>query len=434
MSVIERKENILYFDGCNTLELAKKYMTPLYIMSLSDMKQRMKEIREDFLEAYENTRAAYAGKAFLNLAMCRLVEQEGLCLDVVSEGELYTAIRAGFPAERIEFNGNCKLRREIEMAVDYGVGRIIVDGLQELALIESICKEKSKKANILYRITPGVKADTHDYIVTGKKDSKFGIPLEEDVVYPAVEAALNSEHVSFLGFHFHVGSQLHANDAYLDATKIALNLIDEVHARFDCTVRELNVGGGFGIHYTDRDERKPFRFFLDPVMEQITRHFETAGRPRPTIVIEPGRSIVGEAGISLYEVGSIKKIEGIRTYVSVDGGMSDNIRPALYEAKYDAVIANKAERTAEQQYTISGKCCESGDILIQEIALPAVELGDIIALFSTGAYGYSMANNYNRIPIPAVVWVENGKDELIVKRQELSQIIQNDVSDLTLLS
>lgn len=423
----EIKNNTLYFDGCNTVELAKKYGTPLYVMSETAIVEKCREIKDSFLDKYERTRAAYAAKAFLTLSMCKIIEREGLCMDIVSGGELYTAIKAQFPAERIEFNGNNKSIEEIELAVDYNIGRIIVDGLDELSIIEEVCKEKGKKINILYRVTPGVKSDSHDYIVTGKKDSKFGIPLDEEVIYPAIESAINSEYVNFMGFHFHVGSQLHNNESHLQALDIVLNLVKQTKEKYNYVTPELNIGGGFGIRYTNADDRKPYAYFLDPMMKRIEEFSNEVGITRPEVVIEPGRSIVGEAGITLYTIGTIKDIKGIRKYVSVDGGMTDNIRPSLYQAVYEAIVANKAEEPKTDLVTISGKCCESGDVLIRDIKIAKPERGDIFAVFSTGAYGYSMASNYNKNPLLATVLVKDGKSEIIVKRQTYDHMIENEV-------
>ncbi|MDD2396962.1 MAG: diaminopimelate decarboxylase [Tissierellia bacterium] len=431
--VREIKDNILYFDGCNTVELAKKYGTPLFVMSETAIVDKCKEIRDTFINKYERTRAAYASKAFLTLSMCKIIEREGLCLDVVSGGELYTAIKADFPAEKIEFNGNNKSVEELEIAIDYNIGRIIVDGFDELGIIEDICKKKGKKSNILYRITPGVKSDSHDYIVTGKKDSKFGFPLDDDVIFPAIEKAISSPHINFLGFHFHVGSQLHNNESHLKALKIALKLIKDTIDKYNYITQELNIGGGFGIKYTDADDKKPYAYFLDPMMEEIEEFSKRMSIKRPEIVIEPGRSIVGEAGLTLYTIGTIKDIKGIRKYVSVDGGMTDNIRPALYQAKYESVIANKAAQPSNDLVTISGKCCESGDILIRDAYIPLAERGDILAIFSTGAYGYAMASNYNKNPMPAIVLVKEGKAEVIVKRQTYEHMIENEVIPKSLM-
>lgn len=422
----EIREHTLYFDGCDTTALAKKYGTPLYVYSENDIVSRFDELKRDFLNKYENTRVAYAAKAFCTVAMCRLAAREGMCIDVVSGGELYTAIKAGMAPECIEFNGNNKLYDELCMAVDYGIGRIIVDGLSELSLIEEICAAKNKKMNILFRVTPGVKSDSHDYIVTGKKDSKFGIPLDDDVLLPLVRQAQASEWVDFLGFHFHVGSQLFSNESHLQALDIVLNIVKKVTEECGCSVRELNLGGGFGITYTN-EQRRPYSYFLNPMMERIETFFEAEHMKRPAVVIEPGRSIVGEAGITLYTIGSIKEIPGIRKYVSVDGGMTDNIRPALYQAVYDAVIANKADAKKEDTVTICGKCCESGDVLIRDLKTVKPEGGDVLAVFSTGAYGYSMASNYNKNPIPPVVFVKDGSDRLVVKGQSYEDMLANEL-------
>lgn len=421
----EIKDGILYFDGCSTVDLAKQYGTPLYVMSEGDIEDKMREIKTCFLDKYPNTRAAYASKAFCTMAIYKICEKEGFCIDIVSGGELHTAIKAGFPAERIEFNGNNKLPQEIEEALDYGIGRFIVDGLQEVALIEAICKKKGKTANILFRVTPGVAASTHDYITTGKKDSKFGIPLDEDVFFPQVEAAIKAEHINFLGLHFHVGSQLFDNAPFLQALDIILDKVAEIKKRFDYDIKELNLGGGFGATYID-EEGKPYAYFLAPMMERIEAFFTELGVERPAVVIEPGRSIVAEAGLSLYTIGSIKDIRDIRKYVSVDGGMTDNIRPALYQAEYEGLVANKASEPKDDKVTICGKCCESGDILIKDCMITGTaKAGDLFAMFSTGAYGFSMASNYNSNPIPAVVLVKNGKSELIVKRQSYDDMIKN---------
>lgn len=422
----EIKDNTLYFDGCNTVELAQKYSTPLFVMSETEIVNRFTQLKECFLNKYENTRVAYASKAFSPMAMFAICMREGMCIDVVSGGELYTAMKINFPAERIEFNGNNKSEEELEMAIGYGVGRIIIDGLQELDLIEKVCKKLNKKTKVLYRVTPGVKADSHDFIVTGKKDSKFGIPLDEHVIDKSIQDALDSNYVEFLGFHFHVGSQLHENHAFLEALEVLLKLIKRAKDKFDFDTKELNIGGGFGVVYTN-EERQEFSYFLDPMMERIEGFFAEIGMKRPAIVIEPGRSIVAEAGMTLYTVGAIKEIEGVRKYVSVDGGMTDNIRTALYEAKYDGIIANKASEDKHETVTICGKCCESGDILIHDINVPTPVAGDTYAIFSTGAYCYAMASNYNKIPVPAVVLVKEGAHELIVKRQSYEDMISNEI-------
>ena len=416
------KENELYFDGCSTIELVKQYGTPLFVYSENAILKECNEIRNSFLDKYENVRAAYASKAFSSIAMCKIMEREGFCIDVVSGGELYTAIKAGFPHEKIEFNGNNKLRDELELAIDYNIGRIIIDGLNELSLIESICKEKNRVMNVLYRITPGVENHTHNYITTGKKDSKFGIPLDDEVIYPAIKAAIDSPYVNFLGLHFHVGSQLFDNRSHLLALEVMLILAKNTKEKYHYDMTELNIGGGFGVSYTN-EVRKSYDYFLQPMMERIEEFYNQLDVVRPSIVIEPGRSIIAEAGISLYTVGSIKDIKGVRKYISIDGGMTDNIRPALYDAKYRGVIANRMNEKTDEIVSICGKCCESGDIIITNASFAKAQTGDILAIFSTGAYGYSMSSNYNKNPIPAVVLINNGKSSEIIRRQSYDDII-----------
>ena len=420
------EKNKLYFDGCDVTELAKKYGTPLYVMSETEIVNRFAALRKEFLEKYENTRVAYAAKAFFTMAMAKLAEREGMCIDVVSGGELYTALKAGFPPERIEFNGNNKLTKELRLAVKSGIGRIIIDGFGELAKLEAICKEENRRMSVLFRITPGIKADTHDYIVTGKKDSKFGFPPEDEILMEQIRQAIESEYIDFKGLHFHVGSQLFDNRPYLQALEVILELVKKIREKFGVEVSELNFGGGFGIRYTD-EERRPYAYFLDPMMERLEQFCREESFPHPAVVIEPGRSVVGEAGISVYTIGQIKDIKGVRKYVSVDGGMTDNIRPALYQSVYSGVIANKADEEKTETVTVCGKCCESGDILIRDLQVPVPEEGDIFAVFSTGAYGYSMASNYNRNSIPPVVLVKDGKSRLIVKGQDEEDLIRNDL-------
>lgn len=420
------KDGTLYFDGCDTTELAKKYGTPLYVISAKMIKDKFAQLQEEFISKYPKARVAYACKAFCTKEMLRLCAREGVSIDVVSGGELYTAMAVDFPPERIEFNGNNKLRSELEMAIDYGIGRIIVDGIGELELIEDICREKNKKVNILYRITPGIKADSHDYIITGKKDSKFGMPQDEEELYKEIKKAIDSQYVNFLGLHFHIGSQLFDNDPYVQAVKVALGHVKNIKDRYGYAMQELNLGGGFGTRYTD-EQTRPYSYYLDPMVKEVRDFCEKENMELPSLVIEPGRSIVAEAGISLYTVGRIKDIPGVRKYVSVDGGMTDNIRPALYQAQYTGVLANRAGEEKTETVTFCGKCCESGDILIKDIKTAAPKTGDILAIFTTGAYGYSMASNYNKNPKPAVVMTDQGKEKVIVKRQSYEEIIEDEI-------
>lgn len=411
------------FGGADTVELAKEYGTPLYVVSEEIIKKKCKEIRENFLFKYKDVKAAYASKAFLNLAICKIIEREGLYLDVVSEGELYTAICADYPMEKIFFHGNNKSRCELELAISKDVGRIVVDNLYELEMVNDIGRKMKKKPKILYRITPGVESETHKYVVTGQRDSKFGIPLEKDIIFKALKLGMEYENVEVLGFHFHVGSQIFDNTSHVMATQRVMDLIREAKDTLGFITRELNTGGGYGIFYTEGDREKPISYFTDAIVEKVIEKCKEFDLPLPTIIIEPGRWIIGEAGITLYTIGSIKEIPGIRTYASVDGGMPDNPRPALYGSKYQALIANKADRDADKVVTIAGKCCETGDILIWDLKVPELESGDILAVLNTGAYNYSMANNYNKIPRPAVVLVNEGYCEEIVEREKYEDLI-----------
>ena len=421
----EIKNGKLYFDGCDTTALAKEYGTPLYVFSESDIESRFAELKKDFIEKYGNCRVAYASKAFCSRGMYKLLEKSGFSIDVVSGGELAVAMSVDFPADRIEFNGNNKLPSEIDMAVKYGVRRFILDGTKELPLIEEACEKYDKKVKVVVRITPGVAASTHDYIITGKLDSKFGIPMEDDVLYPLIKNVIDSPYTDFQGLHMHIGSQLFTTKEFMESLEVMLTTATEVKRRLGEDIMEFNLGGGFGVTYTD-EERKPYSFFLDPMMERIIEWSKDMGLERPKVSIEPGRSIVAEAGITLYTVGQIKEIKDVRKYVSIDGGMGDNIRVPLYDAVYTGIIANKAEEPCTDKVTICGKCCESGDIIIRDLLIPeSTEAGDIVAVYSTGAYGYTMASNYNNCPIPAAVLVKDGRHALLIKRQTYEQIMEN---------
>lgn len=426
MAHINISKNNLVFGGCDTVELAEKYGTPLYVISEGIIKEKCKIIKEDFLFKHRNTKAAYASKAFLNLTMCKIIDREGLYLDIVSGGELYTAIKADFPMEKIIFHGNNKTNEELYLAIRNNVGRIVVDNMYEFDLIENIAKQFNKNVKILYRLTPGVNSDTHNYITTGQKDSKFGISLERSFIHQAVKRAMDSKFIELMGFHFHVGSQLMDNSSHIAGLKIILKLVREMKNEFGFITKELNTGGGFGIAYSEEDKPRPLRHFTDTIMEEIEAEFIDMGIDRPTVIIEPGRWLIAEAGITLYTIGSIKEIPNIRTYVAVDGGMTDNLRPALYGAKYEGVIANRINEPKDNIVTVAGKCCESGDVLIKDLEVPKIQPGDILAVFNTGAYNYSMANNYNRNVRPGVVLINNGKSELIVRRETYEDLLNRE--------
>lgn len=418
--------NNYIFSKVDTIEMAKKYGTPLYLMSEDIILERIDEIKREFLNKYENTKAFYAGKAFLTKEMVRIIKREGLGIDLVSGGEIYTALSVDFPMDKALFHGNNKSESELKMAIENDIGRIVVDGLSELKLIEEIANKLDKEINILLRISPGVDSDTHRYIKTSQVDSKFGFPLTENNMREAFNLISNSKKLKYLGLHFHIGSQIFENTSYLLGIEIIMELIHWIKKEFKMETKELNTGGGYGIKYLD-EERINLKDFVEPIMEKIERESKKYELKRPKVMIEPGRWIVGEAGMTIYEVGSIKEIPNIRTYVSVDGGMTDNIRPSLYQAKYDGIVLNKMKEEKTELVTIVGKCCESGDVLIEDLKIPKVERGDYLGIFSTGAYNYSMASNYNRLLRPAVVMVKDGVDRLIVKRETYEDLLRNEI-------
>ncbi len=425
--MIQVRENHLFIDQFDCVDLVEELDTPLYVISESEIIARCNILKQVFLNKYDNCKALYASKAFLPLAMCKIMAREGLGLDVVSGGELYTALKAGFPTERIDFSGNNKLRSELIMAVQNQIGRVVVDNAYELFLLDNICHQLQKPMSILIRIIPSVATATHKHISTGHKDSKFGIPIADGEIDRAIEFAQNSKWLTFKGFHFHVGSQLFSPESHLNALTSTYRLLDRLRQKMGVEIEELDVGGGFGIKYLPTDQPPALEQFIAPMMDSITHYFKSRNQARPRIVIEPGRWLIGEAGVTLYTVGSTKRTASGKKYIAVDGGMSDNIRPALYQAKYHAVLANKAEQPAVETVSVAGKFCESGDILIEDIALPEVTSGDILAIYATGAYTYSMASNYNKNIIPGVLLVNGSDKNFIVKRQSYDDIIRNEV-------
>jgi diaminopimelate decarboxylase len=421
------KNGNLEIGGVDSVELAKEFGTPLYVYDVALMRERARSFKQAFEEQNIKAQVAYASKAFSTIAMIQLAEEEGLSLDVVSGGELYTALAAGFPVERIHFHGNNKSREELEMALDQEIGCIVVDNFSELALLKTISIEKNAHVNILLRVTPGIEAHTHDYILTGQEDSKFGFDLQNGQAEDALKMALEIENFEVLGLHCHIGSQIFETTGFLLAAKKIVQKMEAWKKELSFEAKVLNLGGGFGIRYTKEDEPlQPFQY-VSEIIREVKKLTESYSLKMPEIWIEPGRSLVGDAGITLYKVGSSKEVPGVRKYLAVDGGMSDNIRPALYQAKYEAVLANKPLKKANKTVSIAGKCCESGDMLIWDLPLPETGEEDILAVFCTGAYGYSMSNNYNRIPRPAVVFVENGTATLVVKRETYEDLLRHDL-------
>jgi diaminopimelate decarboxylase len=417
----------LEIGGVDTVDLAEQYGTPLYVYDVALIRERARGFKKTFERLNVPAQVAYASKAFSTIAMVQLANEEGLSLDVVSGGELYTALRAEFPPEKIHFHGNNKSVEELTMAIDAKIGCIVVDNFYEMEQLNRICAEKQEKMKILLRVTPGIEAHTHDYILTGQEDSKFGFDLQNGQAEKALTVALKSEWFEVLGVHCHIGSQIFETTGFVLAAQKIFEKLANWREKHQFIPKVLNLGGGFGIRYTSEDEPLEAHQYVEEIIAEVKRQAEQYNMPMPEIWIEPGRSLVGDAGTTLYKIGSRKEVPNVRKYLAVDGGMSDNIRPALYQAKYEAVLANRPLEKAEETVSIAGKCCESGDMLIWDLPLPKAGDNDLLAVFCTGAYGYSMANNYNRIPRAAVVFVENGETTLVVKRESYEDLVRLDV-------
>ena len=419
------KSGNLEFDRCELVKLAQKYGTPCYIFSENIIRRKCRQYTSAFTKRNIDFEVIYAGKAFLVKAMCHILKEEGLGLDVSSGGELYTALSARFPPDKIFFHGNNKSKVEIEFALKEKVGTMMVDSEYELDLIEQIAESLNTKVRIILRVTPGIDTHTHKYIQTGQVDSKFGINIDQ--VPSFMKKVLSKEHISYNGLHFHLGSQIFDLSPYILAIKEIVKLIRKIKDLEGVDTLNLNLGGGLGVKYLESDLPPSIENFVNLMVDNVENEARKNNLMLPKILIEPGRSIVAEAGITLYTIGNIKEIPGIRKYLIVDGGMADNPRPILYEAKYEAVLVNKINiNLPEEVVTIAGKCCESGDILIKDLKLPLASPGDLLAVFTTGAYHYSMSSNYNRLPRPAVILVNQGKDDLMVKRETYVDIVRND--------
>jgi len=418
----------LAIGNADVVHLAKKYGTPLYIMDENKIRRTCKEYTSALRKCYgENFLVHYASKAFCTKYMYTVIEQEGLGADVVSGGELYTALKAGFPADKISFHGNNKTEEEIRLALKNRIREFIVDNFEELYSIDRIAGELGEIANISFRIKPGIDAHTHDFVKTGQIDSKFGVALENDEAYDIIKQALSLANVNLCGIHCHIGSQIFDTEPFAHAAEVMIAFLARVKKELSFEILELNLGGGFGIRYTKDDDPKSVYESVKNFTDVIKRDCAKLGLKLPFISIEPGRSIVAEAGITVYTVGAVKEIEGIRTYISVDGGMTDNPRYALYGSEYTMLLPEKAQAKPTKRFTVAGRNCESGDLLGENILLPDVSAGDLLAVLTTGAYNYSMASNYNRVPRPPVVFVNDGQDKLVVRRESYEDLIANDL-------
>ena len=418
----------LTIGGMDTVELANDFGTPLYVMDEEKIVESCRKFKSSMDKFYNgNGMVCYASKAFCCKEMCRIMAKEGMGLDVVSEGELFTAISAGFPTDKLCFHGNNKTDSELTLALSYGVGRIVVDNLEELKRLSELAGKLHKKANIMLRIKPGIDAHTHSFIMTGQIDSKFGFALETGEAFEAVKLSCESENVTLKGLHCHIGSQIFELEPFCAAAEVMLKFIAKIKNELGFEIDDLDLGGGFGIKYVEDNKPLPYEVYMEKVSERVKSCCDELKVKMPYIIIEPGRSIAAPAGITLYKIGSVKEIPGVRNYVSVDGGMCDNPRYILYQSEYDFEIANKASKAKDYKCTVAGKCCESGDLLGKDIMLQNPQAGDTLAVLATGAYNYSMASNYNRISRPPVVMISGGKARVIVKRESLEDLIKNDV-------
>ncbi len=419
-------EGHLMLGGCGAEELAKRFGTPLYVMEEDVIRGVCREYMKAVSAYKGGSKVLYAGKAFMTTSMCKIIGSEGLGLDVVSAGEIRTAMNAGYDLKKAYLHGNNKTPEDLNLALESGVGRIVIDSFAEIKLLSKTAREHGKVQDVSVRIKPGIEAHTHDYIKTGQVDSKFGFGAADGQGMEAIKEMLAEPSLNLTGIHCHIGSQIFELQPYRDAAKVMLNFLKGVKQETGFSLTEINLGGGYGVHYLKDDKPLKPGEYVKAIIEEIESICAEENIPLPILAIEPGRSIVGEAGTTLYTVGDIKHIPGIRTYVSVDGGMADNPRPALYQAKYTCALAGKMNMPDSTVVSIAGRTCESGDMLIWNAALPEAEAGDILAVFTTGAYHYSMASNYNMLPHPAVVLVKEGKAELMVARQSYEDLIRND--------
>lgn len=408
-------------------ELKAQYGTPLYVYDENMLVNQCRTFINNFKSSKFNTEVLYASKAFSCLEVLRIASREGLGVDVVSLGEIHTAYKAGYDMRRAYFHGNNKTREELQYALEVGVGTIVVDNDYEYEMINEIVRESGNTVDVLLRINTGIDAHTHEYIKTAKDDSKFGYSVYDETIYDLIADINNQSNLNFVGFHSHIGSQIFEKTSFFEAVKVVMEFTKKVQERLGLTISVLNLGGGFGVYYTEEDRPFELAEFLREYIEVVERESDNFDLDLTKVVIEPGRSLTCNAGSTLYSVGGVKKTFAGREYVFVDGGMADNPRYALYKAKYEAMLANKMNQEADTTYTVAGKCCESGDMLVMDAKLPKAEQGDLLLVSSTGAYNYSMSSNYNRLPKLPVVFVKDGASRLVVKGETLEDLIRQDI-------
>ncbi len=421
----------LEIGGMDAVEIAKKFGTPIYVFDEQHIRNMMRVYKNIIDRDYSgNGIVLYASKAFSCMSIYAIANQENIGVDVVSGGELFTAIKAGFPADKIYMHGNNKLISELNFALDSKVGTIVVDSYREADILDSLCAERKIKQNVLIRINPGVEAHTHAFVQTARTDSKFGFSVSDGAAENMTAHVLSKDNLVLRGYHCHIGSQIFEKQSFVLAANKVMDFMAKTKVRLGFEANTLNIGGGFGIWYNDEDPKlqlSDYADYLKSLISAVKNKAKEHNLKEPYLVIEPGRSIVGEAGITLYTVGAIKEITGIKKYVAIDGGMFENPRYALYQSKYTVLLANRANEECTEKVSVAGKCCESGDLVAVDVPLPKAESGDIMAVLSTGAYNYSMASNYNRNFIPPAVLVNNGKADYIIKPQNYEDLVRNDV-------
>lgn len=420
-----KKDKNLTIGGCDTVELAKKYGTPLYVIDEKTLRSICSDYKNAF-KSYPHTKMMYASKALCTSAISKIIYSEGFGFDAVSIGELYTIFNSGIPLSNVLFNGNNKTEEELDFAIKNGIGRISIDNYLEVKLVSKVAGKYNKNVDVLLRITPGIECHTHEYIQTGQLDSKFGFDLTQldDVIN---DINNNHNNIRIRGLHAHIGSQIFEPQCFHDEIDLLAQEIARVDEKFGFTLDEINIGGGLGVKYVESDLTPSVNEVADVIIDSLEKHIKKYNIEPPTLYIEPGRSIISTSGVTLYTIGSMKQVPNMTKYVTIDGGMSDNPRPSMYQAEYTADVANKPDNTDFEKVTIAGRFCESGDILIKDINLPKLETGDILCVYNTGAYNYSMASNYNRVEKPAMVLVNNSQSDIIINRESLDDLISHDV-------
>ncbi len=421
-------EGHLTFAGFDVVTLAQKYGTPLMLMDEAKIREKMTIYREAMKEYFtDDSMPLFASKALSFKYIYKIAKSENIGIDCVSAGEIYTAVQAGFPMEKAYFHGNSKTENEIRYAIESGVGHFVCDSIEEVSVIDEIARDMGVKQKILLRITPGIDPHTHKKISTGSVDSKFGVAIETNQAYELVEKTLSLKNIELVGYHCHIGSQIFEYDPFCDAAKIMIKFIADTREMFGFTAKVLNLGGGMGVRYTEEDPEIDYRNNIKGISEIVRSLCGEYSLEMPKILMEPGRSIVADAGMTLYTAGYLKEITGLKNYISIDGGMTDNPRFTLYQSPYTVLIANRMNDECDYKCTVAGRCCESGDIIQEDVMMPRPARGDIIAVLTTGAYNYAMASHYNKVPKPAVVMLTNGEDHVVIKRETYADMISNEI-------